>query len=197
MSSASESFHDMMRLIDQADGQACAEVFHRYAQQLIGVARARMSRQIRAKEDAEDIVQSVFKSFFAAHTPGKYSYENWDSLWGMLVVITLRKCGKRADTFHAACRDVRREHAPQETESGFGWQAMAREPSPDEVVMLQETVERVMRDLSERDREILMLKLQGHTTSEISERVDRTVRTVERALEQIRSRLELWRAQGA
>ena len=34
---------------------------------------------------------------------------SWDSLWGLLTVITLRKCSERAAYYRAQCRDVARE----------------------------------------------------------------------------------------
>ena len=36
-------------------------------------------------------MQSVFKSFFVRQGQGQFELDNWDSLWGLLVRITLRK----------------------------------------------------------------------------------------------------------
>ena len=72
---------------------------------------------------------------------------------------------------------------------------LAQEPTPSEAAILSETVEQLMRDLAERDRAILSLHLQGYEIPEISEQVGRTRRTVRRALEQIRRRLDRLLAQ--
>ena len=56
--------------------------------------------------------------------------------------------------------------------------------------MLAETVERLLRDLTQREREIVSLALQGCTASEISAELRRPQRTVNRVLERTRKRLE-------
>src|SRR5262249_10897697 len=57
------------------------------------------------------------------------------------------------------------------------------EPTPSEAAMLTETVERLMRCLDGRHRDILALRLQGHAPPEISSRLGCTERTVYRVLE--------------
>jgi DNA-binding NarL/FixJ family response regulator len=52
-----------------------------------------------------------------------------------------------------------------------------------------------MRELDERDRPILSLSLQGYTVAEVAAQVQRTERTVYRALERIHTRLEQLRAE--
>jgi DNA-binding CsgD family transcriptional regulator len=47
-----------------------------------------------------------------------------------------------------------------------------------------------MRGLSEREREMVALALQGLAAPEIAERVGRAQRTVRRVLDQVRHRLE-------
>ena len=52
--------------------------------------------------------------------------------------------------------------------------------------MLTETIERLMRSLEGRHREILALSLQGHPPAEISARLGCTERTVYRVLERVK-----------
>jgi DNA-directed RNA polymerase specialized sigma24 family protein len=56
-------------------------------------------------------------------------------------------------------------------------------------MILAETVEQLMDGLKDRDRQIVSLCLQGYSTPEISERVGRTERTVQRKLEHVRKHL--------
>ncbi len=77
------------------------------------------------------------------------------------------------------------------------FEAAGHEPTPSETARLAETLEQVMRDLTERERVMLALSLQGFTTSEIGEQVGRTERTVQRVLQRVRKRLEQMNAEYA
>jgi DNA-directed RNA polymerase specialized sigma24 family protein len=134
------------------------------------------------------VLQSVFKSFFTRYAEGAWELASWDSLWSLLVVLTLHKCNAQVDRFRARRRDVRREVSPPAAglDSYPPWEAMAREPSPLDVLMLTETVERLMKALEVQEREILALRLQGASVAEISGQVGRTERTVYRVLEHVK-----------
>ena len=132
------------------------------------------------------------------HAGGEYDITGWESLWSLLVVITLRKCGHRVEYFRAARRDVRREEVqPAATaESPPPWEVLAQDPTPFQAALLSETVQHLMRFLEQaHERRILELKLQGFTEPEISVQVGRSERTVRRVLQRVRQRLELLREQ--
>ena len=174
------------------DDRAAAEVFRRFTHRLIGLARSRLDHLIRRKVDPEDILQSVYRTFFRRYARGAFDLESWDGLWGMLTVITVRKCDYRRKFFRAACRDVQREVAPPDAADPTApeIEALARDPTPSEAARLAETVELLMRELTGREREMLALSLEGHSVAEISGRVARTERTVQRVLKRVRQRLE-------
>src|SRR5262245_58097585 len=46
------------------DQQAAAELFRRYASRLIALAQSRLSASMASRVDPEDVVQSVYRSFF-------------------------------------------------------------------------------------------------------------------------------------
>jgi RNA polymerase sigma-70 factor (ECF subfamily) len=191
------SFDDLMTRLRAGDDDAAAEVFRRFTHRLIGLARSRMDHLLRSKVDPEDILQSVYRTFFSRHARDGFRLDSWDSLWGMLTVITLRKCDYRRKFFRAARRDVGREFAPSPRGAlGRDAQALARDPTPSEAARLAETVELLMRELNDREREILALALQGYAAPEISARVGRTERTVQRLLKRVRERLEQLQSGG-
>jgi RNA polymerase sigma-70 factor (ECF subfamily) len=180
------SFADLMARVRAGDQDAAARLYELFKNRVIGLARKRLDALVRAKEDPDDVAQSVFKSFFRRQMdPHKgFALENWDDLWNVLLVITLRKCGRRVERWVAKSRDVHQEVALHEVE------AVAREPTPDEAAMLTDTVQGVLADLHPRDRPILELALQGHGPEAISAEVHRTERTVYRVLKRVRERLE-------
>jgi RNA polymerase sigma-70 factor, ECF subfamily len=189
--SADPSFEELLGRLRNGDDDAAAEIFQHYASRLIALARGRLDQQVRRKVDAEDVVQSVFKSFFLRHAEGQYDLSTWNSLWGLLVVITVRKCSRKVKKYHGPEHDVRKEAAglPWASSDTAQWEAIAREPTPAEALILSEVVEELMRGLDERDRQILTLRLQGNTAPEIGAEVGLTQYTVEGVLKQVRKRL--------
>jgi RNA polymerase sigma-70 factor (ECF subfamily) len=190
---ASDSFLDVMTRLRAGDEAAAREVFERFVDKLIRLARHQFNAVLRHKVDPEDVVQSAYKSFFHRYGEGKVEVQDWSKLWGLLTMITLRKCCDRVEYHRAMCRDVQREAAGAEP----WWQAVAREPTPEEAAVLAETVELLLRDLSQDQRPILEMSLQGFTTQEISERLGLGERSVRRLREQIRKQLERRQLEGA
>lgn len=190
--SMTASFDELQAGLKAGDQKAARELFTRFATRLVGLARSRLDTRLRQKVDPEDVVQSVYKSFFVRAANDQFDFKTWNSLWTILAVITLRKCGHRIEHFRAACRDVRREQASaaNSDDSLASFEAIAREPEPTEAAELTETLEHVMQQLNDRERLMLTLRLQGFSTNEIAAQVQRTDRTVRLVLERIRKLLE-------
>jgi RNA polymerase sigma factor (sigma-70 family) len=194
-----QSFDDMMARLRAGDNDAAAQVFNRFANRLIELARRRLDPQIRQKLDPEDVLQSVFRSFFVHQAAGQVTgLESWDNLWAWLVVITMRKCGRRIEYFHSASRDVQREIPTplSDDDSSADSGTSSDEPTPSEAAMLTETVEQLMNNLEGRHREILALSLQGYTAVEISTHVGCTERTAFRVLKRVKEMLEEMRVEA-
>ena len=71
--------------------QAAAELFRCYAERLIALARSRLPVQLNRRVDPEDVMQSVYRCFFAGAREGQYRIQEEDDLWHLLTCITLRK----------------------------------------------------------------------------------------------------------
>jgi RNA polymerase sigma-70 factor, ECF subfamily len=189
---ARDSFTDLMDRLRAGDAAAAHEVFQRFVRKLVRLARRQFDAALRRKVDPEDIVQSAYKSFFLRYGAGKLEVHDWGNLWGLLTVITLRKCLDRVEYHRAECRDAQREAAAQPGTAGTEpwWEAVAREPRPEEAVVLAETVELLLRGLDEEERPILEMSLQGYTTQEISEQLGRPERSVRRLRERVKKQLQ-------
>jgi RNA polymerase sigma-70 factor (ECF subfamily) len=173
------------------DGSAGARAaFERFTRRLIGLARTHLDVRLRHKIDPEDVVQSAYKSFFLRYGEGALAAEGWNGLWGLLTVITLRKCADRVRYFQTEARDLSRE-VKSSNEGEEPWRnALGREPTPQEAVLLAETVESLLSGLNEDERPIVELSLQGHSTQEISQQLGRAERSVRRLRERVRGQLE-------
>jgi hypothetical protein len=87
-------------------------VWGRYFKELLVLARCHLSARIRCREDEEDILQSMYKSFCIRQRRGDFDLANRDELWNLLVRITLRKARNAANPHIQGKRDVRREDTP-------------------------------------------------------------------------------------
>jgi RNA polymerase sigma-70 factor (ECF subfamily) len=188
---ADSSFQDLMARLRRGDDSAAATIFHRFTGRLTALARHHLDSRLRQKVDPEDVLQSAYKSFFCRQADGSRAPSDWNELWALLTVLTVRKCIRYRERFTAACRDVRVEAAPPPGDSSLSdWQFLDREPMPEEGVMLAEAVERLLQGLDDRDRDIVTLALQSYSAAEIGAQLNRPRRTIYRVLERIQKRLQ-------
>src|SRR5262245_25113348 len=163
--------------------------FERFTRRLIGLARAQFDARLLHKIDPEDVVQSAYKSFFLRYGEGALAAEGWEGLWGLLTLITLRKCADRVRYHRAERRDIAREEAAGGATDPW-FEAVARGPTPEQAAALAEAVEGLLAGLDENERPIIELSLQGYSTQEISQQLDRAERSVRRLRERTRRQLE-------
>jgi RNA polymerase sigma factor (sigma-70 family) len=168
-------------------------VWGRYFRELLALARSHLSAQIRSREDEEDVLQSMYKSFCIRQRRGDFDLANRDELWNLLVRITLRKARNTANRHIQGKRDIRREDTPAADPSGGDPPDAILDridsdgPTPAEAALLNEALERRFQMLRDPDlRQIALWKLEGYTNAEIATQLDCTLRTVERKLERIR-----------
>jgi RNA polymerase sigma-70 factor (ECF subfamily) len=186
---AERPFEELMGCLRLGDADAGREIFERYACRLVRLAAARLPGALRGKVDPEDIVQSVFRSFFRRQVEGRFQLKNWDRLWSLLTVLAARKCGHRLREFLTDRRDVARECPGPDDSNASTWQPADPAPSPAEALVLQETVQELLARLTEREKAVVLLRLEGWSVAEIAERLCCSERTVLRYLETVRGRL--------
>jgi RNA polymerase sigma-70 factor (ECF subfamily) len=173
------------------DQQAASELFHRYAERLIALAHSRLSAKLATRAAPEDVVQSVYCSFFAGARDGRYVLQQSGDLWRLLVTITLNKVQHQLKRHTSGKRSITMEQ-PLETGDGsllIPPELLVNEPTPDESVALTELVEKVMAPLEPLQRRIVELRLQGHGVTEIAEMTGRTRPTVRRVLDRVKEQL--------
>ncbi len=176
----------LVRRFKSGSEDAATQLYTRYAKRLRALARTKTSAQLARRVDAEDIVQSVFRIFFAGASRGMYDVPAGEDLWKLLLVIALNKI-RGASVFHnAAKRDVRntaeleRLEPTAEPEDGEEFAASFLR------LVVNDTLER----LPPAERLMLELRMEGYDVGEIADRVGRSKRTVERTLQQARTRLK-------
>jgi RNA polymerase sigma factor (sigma-70 family) len=173
------------------DQQAAAQLWRRYAVRLIALARSRLSKKLARRLDPEDLVQSAYRSFFAAARNDRYVLEHSGDLWRLLVAITLHKLEHQVRRHNTQKRSVDLERSLDET-GGLTWQAplLAREPSPEEAASLTDELEQLLVRLTAQERKVVEMRLQGHDVSEIAAALDRHEGTVRRSLNRVKRYLK-------
>ena len=172
------------------DERAADEVFRRYVRRLIALAGSQFDARLRSKEDPEDIVLSAYRTFFRRQGRSPFDLSDWEGLWALLATITVRKCIDRRDYWRAGRRDVGREWAFQAgPDDDAWWEAIDREPTPEQALILAETLAELVRSFEPQYREIPSLHANGYSTPEIAEHCCCSERTVRRILAEFRARL--------
>src|SRR6185312_13260850 len=88
------------------DDSAAAALFARYFERLTLLARSRLSARLARRTDPEDVIQSVYRSFFVGVREGRYSLGRGGDLWRLLASITKRKLLRQVRHQHADCRSI-------------------------------------------------------------------------------------------
>ena len=178
----------------QGDQQAAAELFRRYADRLIALARSRLSTKLARHVDPEDAVHSAYRSFFADVREGRYQLERGGDLWQLLVTITLHKVQHQVERHASKKRALDREVPYGSEDSLFALCQVikGREPSPLAALVLTDQVEQLMQSLDRSQQRILELRLQGHNLEEIAQIAQCSEAKVRRLLERVKRQLKRW-----
>jgi RNA polymerase sigma-70 factor, ECF subfamily len=169
----------LVRVLRAGDQRAAEELYARYAGRIRSLVASRLRGPVAARLSPEDIVQSVFRTFFEGVIERAYAAPEGRELWGLLCVLALNKLRERVAYHQAACRDVRR------TAGGVD----AVPDSDAETRWLGVEVDDLLARFRPADREVIHLRMLGYEVTEIADRTGRSLRTIERVLQKARSRL--------
>jgi RNA polymerase sigma factor (sigma-70 family) len=181
----------LVRRFEEGDERAASELFNRYVNQLVALARSRLSKKLQRRVDPEDIVQSAYQTFFIRASAGQVVLRRSGELWRLLSAITLNKIHGQVERHSQQKRSLVREINMDVVGQGFKVRAdaISRNPSPDEAAALHEELEQLVRDLPLLERSIFEMMLQGKANEEISVAVSRSERTVRRLATKLERRL--------
>lgn len=174
------------------DSMAVDELYRRYLPRLIALVRQRLSRPLSRRIDPEDVVQSAYRSFFAAARQEKFVLERSGDLWRLLARIALNKLADQCAWHRAARRDVSMEQSSAERKASTcaRWEAVSLEPSPEHVAAVAEEIRLLLENLDPAQCQMVEMRLNGYTIQDIAESCCRSERTVRRLFESLRARLQ-------
>ncbi|MCO6454067.1 MAG: sigma-70 family RNA polymerase sigma factor [Pirellulaceae bacterium] len=176
----------LLRRFQGGEQNAATAIYLRYAQRLNLLAQAKTGRELLVRLDPEDIVQSVFRTFFRRAALGHYQVPDGDELWKLFLVIALNKIRTLGEFHRAAKRDV--GHTTDLERVGPGI-ADSHGSDEDAYRILRMTVDELLAELPDTQRQMVVLRIEGHDVQAIAQATGRAKRSVERALQNFRERL--------
>ena len=155
------------------DSIAAQRLWERFFSRLVGLARRKLGDRPKSTADEEDLALSAFASFCRNAEQGKFPELNdRDSLWRLLMVITVRK------TVHLIRDENRQKRGGGQTIAG------------------QNAGDQSLEQVLSRDKElanVALWKMEGRTVDEIAAKLRCAPRSVKRKLQLIRS---VWEKEG-
>lgn len=180
-------------MVKTGDSVAANQIWQHYFDRLTRLVRARIYGQNRAVSDEEDIVLSVFESFYAAAENGRFpDLSDRDDLWQLLLRMSARKVvdKRRHDQRQRRGGEAEVQSLDQKRDDD-AIVAIGDEPSPEMVLMMQESVEEFFSHLGVGQlRELAGAKLEGYSNAELSKRFGCSERTIERRMHLIREKCQ-------
>ena len=180
-----------MNRLANGDGAAAEQLWREYYERLVCFARAKWGAFPRRVADEEDIALSAIQSFCERVKERRFpKLHDRNNLWNLLTTITARKLLNLKRDANRKKRGGGSQVSTSYPEQAKLEQILGNETSPEFVVEMREELERLLSRLeSEALKEIALLKLSGHTNAEIAEKLDCSMRRVERKLQLVR---KLW-----
>jgi RNA polymerase sigma factor (sigma-70 family) len=180
--------------VKHGDSLAANQIWQHYFDRLVRSVRQRLQGQNRAVSDEEDIVLSVFDSFYVAAEKGRFPdlSDRYD-LWRLLLRMAARKVvdKHRHDQRQRRGGDVKIHSLDRAKDEENVIEAIGNEPTPEMVLMMQESVEQFFSHLGVGQlRDLAGDKLEGYSNAELAKRFACSERTIERRLHLIREKCQ-------
>jgi RNA polymerase sigma factor (sigma-70 family) len=159
-----DEFPKLLVRVRAGDESAASELVQRYERAVLRAVRSRLGQQMRRAMDSMDVVQSVHQSLLVGLRSQRFEMSSPSELIALAVVIVQRKIARHwrklkrtpsADGDTAA-------HPQGATPSGI----CSTEPGPADVAAADELLAQFLAPLDNLDRQLVRLKLDGHSSVE-------------------------------
>ncbi len=183
--------------VKEGDSLAAHRLWQHYYERLVRAARLRLKGAHRGMGDEEDVVVSVFESFYRAAQDGRFpDLSSRDDMWRLLLRMSARKVIDRRR------HELRKRRGGEQTLVSLNApnanvddrqliEVIGNEPTPEMVAMMTESFEKLIQHLGVGQlREIAVGRMEGYSNAELAERMKCSERTIERRLCLIREKCQ-------
>lgn len=176
--------------LKSGDSDAARLICRRYFHQITKLARQRLKSQTKSIVDGEDVANRVFEALCIGLREGHYpNLLDRGDLWPLLLTITISKAN---DVARYQMRLKRQNHIRLEGSVITGKKNhktvrledfISNDPTPELLATLAEQHQQLLKSLRDDNlRRIANYKIQGYTNQEISNKLNVSLRTVQRKI---------------
>jgi DNA-directed RNA polymerase specialized sigma24 family protein len=179
--------------LQAGDPAAAQQLWQRYFQRLVVLARKKLRGSPRRVADEEDVALSAFDSFCRRAEQGGFpQLLGRDSLWRLLVLLTTRKASHQRRDQQRQKRGggatIQNERCGDAEDGSVLEQILSREPMPEFAAQVAEECQRLLHSLDDPGLEAVALaRMEGYTVEEIAKQRGYAPRSIKRKLQLIRT----------
>lgn len=183
MSSRPNEFERLMSLAGAGDDEAIKVLVERYGKHVKRAVRRILPHRLRSLYDSDDFGQAVWKSFLVDRVTMAEINDPAHLIAYLATLARNKVIDESRRRLGTQKHDLRREQR-------ITWDSAlapidGQQPSPSAVAIAGEALERLAASASSTTRQILALRLAGHTSREIAAETGIHERSVRRALAQL------------
>lgn len=158
-----DNWDDLIARLNRGEPEAIDRVLREYEPYLRMAVRRRLEGPLRVKLDSMDLVQSVWADVIGGLRQAQWNFQDRTQVRAFLLRVTLNRLIDRR----------RRHRRALEKERSLAQAALppSPRPRPSEYAQERELWDNLYSDCSPRHREVLVLRRQGLSATEIGERV--------------------------
>lgn len=159
-----DDFAVLLARVRGGDDVATAELVQRYERAVLRSVRSRLSQSMRGALDSMDVMQSVHRSLLTGVRNERFHFTTPQQLISLAVVMVQRKVARH---WRKLKRFPMTNSPSAESKSGQSLEAVASDDSaPSEIATANDLLERFLSELNDFDRQLVHLKLAGHSSVE-------------------------------
>jgi RNA polymerase sigma factor (sigma-70 family) len=176
---------DWLKLLQDDEADAVQAIWLQFFDRLVALADQQIRSMSTMIVDGEDVALSVFQSVWRGAREGRFrDVKSLDELWWMLTAMAKRKCVDHYRRETASKRGGARASISLDSEQAKAFlELVSPEPDPAYLVAMDDSFSHFISLLHEpKQREIAVLRVQGHTIEEIGQVLGISIATVNRKL---------------
>lgn len=185
MGTQDDHFRSLMHHVLEGSEDAAWDLVEQYGEPIRRAVRRALSERLRSKFDSLDFVQIVWNSLFRARDKLD-RFDRPEELTAYLVAMARNKVGMEVRRRLMSNKyNVNQERSLDQLQAQGHVDIPSPQPTPIDVAIAREQWNRMLQDQPERYRQIIQMRLQGHTYRSIADAVQLDECTVRRFLKKL------------